>query len=271
MDDIGSFQAILRTLDYGRPSDLLRHRPKGGKTHELTSSASSLRQRSAALKLDWAKVTTSLGLRGQTVASLQAFKARNDNAKRKVQQLSELPTEVNFAEYRTLLKNQAVVDEIEKRFKAFRPQSYDVNRQIKAIETFQAEAVKNAEATKEKVDLELQDLNKTLKNIEEARSFEELTVVRIRRRGQRQLLYEERRTLLTQDDRTMLLLPSLPSTRRPPSWFPRVAGLCRATRYTLSTKHKRERRLTAITGKIRRSLRAIDDMTVTFPLCTLAL
>lgn len=189
-------------------------------------------------------MTTSLGLRGQTVASLQAFKSRNDNAKRKVQQLSEQPTEVDFAHYRSILKNQAVVDEIEKRFKAFKPVTYDVNRQIKAIDAFQAEAVKNAEATKAKVDLELQDLNKTLKNIEEARSFEELTVVRLERRNQKRLcLHKE--TILIRDDRTMLLLPSLPSTRRPPSWFPRAAGAFRATRYMFSSQYALEWTLTA--------------------------
>ncbi|KAI1779394.1 hypothetical protein F4818DRAFT_249727 [Hypoxylon cercidicola] len=133
--------------------------------------------RSAALKLDWTKVTASLGLRGQTVASLQAFKARNENARRKVQALSELPTTVDFAHYRSVLKNRAVVDEIEKRFSAFQPTKYDVSRQLKAIEAFEVEAVKNAEATKEKVDLELKDLEATLKNIETARPFEELTVV----------------------------------------------------------------------------------------------
>ncbi|KAF9871929.1 hypothetical protein CkaCkLH20_10561 [Colletotrichum karsti] len=132
--------------------------------------------RSAALKLDWAKVTTSLGLRGQTVASLQAFKKRNEDARRKVQTLSELPTTVDFAHYRSVLKNQAVVDEIEKRFSAFKPATYDVSRQIKAIEAFEVEAIKNAEATKDKVDLELKDLQKTLTNIETARPFEDLTV-----------------------------------------------------------------------------------------------
>ncbi|KAI1359120.1 hypothetical protein F5Y08DRAFT_349962 [Xylaria arbuscula] len=132
--------------------------------------------RSAALKLDWAKVTSSLGLRGQTVASLQAFKSRNENARRKVQLLSEQPTTVDFAHYRSVLKNQAVIDEIEKRFGAFQPAKYDVSRQLKAIEAFEVEAVKNAEATKEKVDLELKDLEATLKNIETARPFEELTV-----------------------------------------------------------------------------------------------
>ncbi|EPE05272.1 atp synthase subunit d [Ophiostoma piceae UAMH 11346] len=132
--------------------------------------------RSAALKLDWAKVTTSLGLRGQTAASLQSFKKRNDDVRRKVQHLSEQPTTVDFAHYRSVLKNTAVIDEIEKRFAAFTPASYDVGRQLKAIDAFEVEAVRNAEATKEKVDLELKDLANTLKNIEEARPFEDLTV-----------------------------------------------------------------------------------------------
>lgn len=111
------------------------------------------------------------------MASLQAFKKRNEDARRKLQQLSELPTTVDFAQYRSVLKNQAVVDEIEKRFAAFKPATYDVNRQIKAIEAFEVEAVKNAEATKEQVGLELKDLEKTLANIETARPFEDLTTV----------------------------------------------------------------------------------------------
>ena len=107
---------------------------------------------------------------------MQAFKKRNDDVRRKLQQLKELPTTVDFAHYRRVLKNQAIVDEIERRFNAFQPATYDLNRQLKAIEAFEVEAIKNAEATKEKVDLELKDLEKTLKNIEEARPFEGLTV-----------------------------------------------------------------------------------------------
>lgn len=180
-------------------------------------------------------MTTSLGLRGQTVASLQAFKSRNDNAKRRVQQLSELPTTVDFAAYRSVLKNQAVIDEIEKRFTAFKPATYDVSRQLKAIDTFAAEAVKNAEATKEKVDLELQDLQKTLKNIEEARSFEELTVVCLQRRAvTRTCAYcGLGEILIICYYRTRLLLLSLPSTRRRPSWSLGVAGASQATRCVL--------------------------------------
>lgn len=71
-----------------------------------------------------------------------------------------------------------MIDEIENHFKTFKPATYDVSRQIKAIEAFEAQAIKNAEETKGRVDMELKDLEKTLKNIEEARPFEDLTVVR---------------------------------------------------------------------------------------------
>lgn len=132
--------------------------------------------RSVALKLDWAHVINSLGLRGQTAAALQAFKKRNEDARRRVQLLSEQPQNLDFAHYRSILKNQAVVQEIEKQVNAFKPTVYDVGKQIKAIEAFEAQAIKNAQETKGKVDMELKDLEKTLKNIEEARPFEDLTV-----------------------------------------------------------------------------------------------
>ncbi|EAS27544.3 ATP synthase subunit D, mitochondrial [Coccidioides immitis RS] len=132
--------------------------------------------RSAALKLDWTKVASSLGLRGGTATSLQAFKKRNDDARRKVQTLSEAPQTIDFEHYRSVLKNKAIVDEIEKQFKSFKPQTYDVNRQLKAIEAFEAQAVTSAEATKGKVEEELKYLEKTLENIETARPWEDLTV-----------------------------------------------------------------------------------------------
>ncbi|CAL00984.1 ATP synthase subunit d, mitochondrial [Aspergillus awamori] len=132
--------------------------------------------RSAALKVDWAKLTSSLGLRGQTAASLQAFKKRNDDARRKVQILSEQAQTVDFEHYRKVLKNQAIVNEIENHFKNFKPATYDVSRQLKAIDAFEAQAVKGAEETKGKVESELRSLQKTLENIETARPFEDLTV-----------------------------------------------------------------------------------------------
>lgn len=136
-------------------------------------------QRSAAFKIEWANITTTLGLRGQTAASLLAFKKRNEDARRKVNLLQAQPKTIDFAHYRATLKNQAVIDEIEHSYKAFKPVTVDVGKQLKAIEAFEAQAVLNAVATKDKVDAELEDLHKTLKNIEEARPFEDLTVVRI--------------------------------------------------------------------------------------------
>ena len=94
-----------------------------------------------------------------------------------MQVLSDTPQTVDFAAYRSTLKNQAVVDEIENHFKQFKPVSYDVGRQLKAIEAFEQQAVKNAQQTKGLVDAELQDLESSLKNIEDARPFEDLTVV----------------------------------------------------------------------------------------------
>lgn len=84
---------------------------------------------------------------------------------------------MDFEHYRANLKNQTVVNEIENHFKTFKPVTYDVSKQLKAIEAFEAQAVKNAEETKGKVETELRDLNKTLENIETARPFEDLTVV----------------------------------------------------------------------------------------------
>lgn len=198
-------------------ADLLRWLPKANNS-----------QRSAALKLDWAKVTQSLGLRGQTVASLQAFKKRNEDARRRVQILSDAPSTVDFAYYRSVLKNTAIVDEIEKHFSSFKPTTYDVSRQIKAIEAFEVQAIKNAEDTKGRVDLEMKDLEKTLKNIEEARPFEDLTVVCIS--VEREGLDRNRANELCAF-RTRLLLPNQRLMRRPLNSSPEDAGQYQATRY----------------------------------------
>lgn len=129
------------------------------------------------MKLDWTKVTTSLGLKGSTANALTAFKKRNDDARRRVQQLSEMPQTVNFQQYRSNLRNQAIVDEMEKTVNGYQVKKVDINRQLKAIESFESQAIKSAEETKGVVERELKELDKTLRNIEEARPFEDLTVV----------------------------------------------------------------------------------------------
>ncbi|KAI5809893.1 putative ATP synthase D chain, mitochondrial [Peziza echinospora] len=132
--------------------------------------------RSAALKIDWTRIATSLNLKGSTVTSLQAFKKRNEDVRRKNTLLSEQPQTIDFAHYRSILNNQAIVNEIEAAAAKFKPVTYDVSKQLAEIEKFEAVAIQNAEQTKLGVDAELQDLARTLENIESARSFDELTV-----------------------------------------------------------------------------------------------
>lgn len=148
-------------------------------SHTANFSILPRKQRSAASKLDWAKVSSSLGLKGQTAASLLAFKKRNDDARRKLNLLSTQPANVDFADYRSKLKNTAIIDEIEGHFKTFKPVKYNLDRQLKSIEAFEAQAVKSAEETKQGVDEEVRSLEHTLKNIDDTRPFGDLTVVSI--------------------------------------------------------------------------------------------
>lgn len=61
--------------------------------------------------------------------------------------------------------------------KNFQVKKVDLARQLKAIEGFEATAVKSATETAGAVETELGSLRKTLENIEGARPFEDLTVV----------------------------------------------------------------------------------------------
>ena len=74
------------------------------------------------------------------------------------------------------MKNQAVIDEIEKAARAFKPVTYDVTTILKGIEGFEQEAVKSARETEKKIQEQLKDLETTIKNIEEARAPDELSV-----------------------------------------------------------------------------------------------
>jgi F-type H+-transporting ATPase subunit d len=98
--------------------------------------------KSAAAHIDWTKLSTSLGLKTETVAALSAFRKRNEEARRVLADLKEQKTAVDFAHYRKVLKNQAVIDEVEKAFQSFKPTSYDVQSQIKSIEAVEAKAVR---------------------------------------------------------------------------------------------------------------------------------
>lgn len=235
---------------FARIAQLLAIRPFGYRE----DPTNSVQQRSAALKIDWSHVGTKLGLRGSTANALASFKKRNDDARRRVQQLQEQPQTVDFAQYRQTLKNQDVIADIEKQFNSFQPKKYDVQRQIKAIEAFEAQAVKSAEETKGKVDAELQDLEKTLKNIETARPFEDLTVVCITVCAE--ALFEGHSSHVRQGadaklNRTKSSLLAQTLTSVSLSSFPRVAGQCLATRYVLASRHTNWTLLTPFAGALR--------------------
>ncbi|KAK0191304.1 ATP synthase d subunit [Armillaria mellea] len=132
--------------------------------------------KAATAAVDFARVYSSLGLGKETIASLQAFRKRHSEAQRINAQYVSQPTTVDLAYYRSVLKNQAVVDEAEKILKSFKPVTYDVGAHVNAIESFEAKAVAKAQETEAKIDVELKELQATLANIEEARPFDQLTV-----------------------------------------------------------------------------------------------
>ncbi|KAG7195310.1 ATP synthase d subunit [Scheffersomyces spartinae] len=132
--------------------------------------------KSTFTKLDWAKVVSTLGLTGSTASALTAFKKRSEDAQKEHLSLASQPTEVDFADYRSVLKNTKVVDEIEKAVSSFKPVTIDVSKNIKSIEIFESKAIENAKLTEKSVLDEIKQLQDTLKDIESSRPFDQLTV-----------------------------------------------------------------------------------------------
>jgi ATP synthase D chain, mitochondrial (ATP5H) len=132
--------------------------------------------RSAVAKIDWTKLTSALSLTPQITSALTSFRKRNVDAHTKLNALKAARTQIDFSYYRSTLKNQAVIDEIEKAARAFKPVTYDVTTILKGIEGFEQEAVKSARDTEKKIQEQLKDLETTIKNIEEARAPDELSV-----------------------------------------------------------------------------------------------
>ncbi|CCK71440.1 F1F0 ATP synthase subunit d KNAG_0H00240 [Huiozyma naganishii CBS 8797] len=132
--------------------------------------------KSAANKLDWAKVISTLKISGSTATQLSSFKKRNDEARRKLLELQQQPAVVDFGMYRSALKNSSIVDKIESLCKAYQVVTVDSSKQISAIENFEKYALQNAKQTETLVAKELSTLKETLQKIESARPFDELTV-----------------------------------------------------------------------------------------------
>lgn len=130
----------------------------------------------ATSAVNWSRIYQSLGLGKGTTASVQAFRKRADDARRQLNVLKSQKTDVDFNHYKSVLKNQEVIDQAEKILREFKPVTYDVSNHLKAIDAFEAKAVEQAQASSDKIEAELKDLKATLKNIEDARPFDQLSV-----------------------------------------------------------------------------------------------
>jgi precorrin isomerase len=132
--------------------------------------------RQAVAKIDWNRLASALSLTPQTASALTTFRKRNVDAHTKLNHLRTSRKTVDFAYYRSILKNQSVIDEIEKAAKSFKPVTYDVSTILSGIDKFETEAVKNAEQTEKKISEQLVDLDETIKNIDQARLPDDLSV-----------------------------------------------------------------------------------------------
>ncbi|AMD20922.1 HDR180Wp [Eremothecium sinecaudum] len=132
--------------------------------------------KSAAKKLDWTKVISSLKLTGKTATQLAQFKKRNDEARRQLFELEAQPKSIDFAHYRSVLKNTEVIDKIESYVTSFKPVTVDISKQLSSIDAFEEQAMANAKETEKIAAKELENLKEALNNIEAARPLSELTV-----------------------------------------------------------------------------------------------
>jgi len=144
-------------------------RPEGSFSADMAAS------KAATAALDWARVTTKLGLGKETINALQAFRGRHDAALRVNAQLKESKATVDFEHYKSVLKNQEIVTQLQKQLTDYKPTDYDVTVQLKAIDAFEAKAVSAAEQTEKHIAEELSKLEATLQDIEGARPFEQLS------------------------------------------------------------------------------------------------
>jgi hypothetical protein len=77
----------------------------------------------------------------ETLTALSQFRKRASEARVQNSHYAEQKTDIDFAHYRKVLKNQDVVAEAEKLFKSFKPVDYDVSAQLKTISAFESKAV----------------------------------------------------------------------------------------------------------------------------------
>lgn len=112
----------------------------------------------------------------ETVSEINAFRARHAAAATKNATLKSSTPTLDFARYKSVLKNQSALSEAEKVLSSFKPVTYDLGKITGVVDAFEARAVDSAKKTVEKIQSEQEGLEATLSNIKDARPFEDLTV-----------------------------------------------------------------------------------------------
>ncbi|KAJ2244309.1 ATP synthase d subunit, partial [Coemansia sp. RSA 455] len=99
-----------------------------------------------------------------------------EEAERQLTQLKEADRAIDFDHYRRILKNNDIVDKLEKVARAQKIVKVDLADQLKTISVFEAKAIASAELYVKETAANLADLNETVANIETARPVTQLTV-----------------------------------------------------------------------------------------------
>ncbi|EPY51630.1 F0-ATPase subunit D [Schizosaccharomyces cryophilus OY26] len=131
---------------------------------------------SAVKAIDWATIPSKLKLDASTASAVANFRSRHAQAAGRLGTLKEQATTVDFAFYRQVLRNQEIVNRIESSMKSFKPVKINLASQLKAIDAFEGKAVESAKKNVEMVKTELGSLSSTLKNIEQARPTNEISI-----------------------------------------------------------------------------------------------
>jgi F-type H+-transporting ATPase subunit d len=96
--------------------------------------------KSVATKIDWAGLGSKL--KPETLASLNVFRRRHADLSKTLADLKEQDMAIDFAHYRSVLKNRKVVDNAEASLNAFKGVKYDLEGQLKLIQQHEAKAVR---------------------------------------------------------------------------------------------------------------------------------
>ncbi|KAJ1889753.1 ATP synthase d subunit [Coemansia sp. RSA 376] len=126
--------------------------------------------------INWPVVSSVLSKHTEITGSLAAFRKGYEEAERQLTQLKEADRAIDFDHYRRILKNNDIVDKLEKVARAQKIVKVDLADQLKTISVFEAKAIASAELYVKETAANLADLNETVANIETARPVTQLTV-----------------------------------------------------------------------------------------------